>query len=335
MNKKGLLKLIGSSIAVIFLLLVPLFTRDPYYLQILDMIFLNVILAASFYTIASMGQLSLAHAAFMGIGAYTSALLVMRVGLSFWIAFPLAGIIALIVALLIGYPTLRIKGAYFLLITFAFGEVVMLLFHNFFTDIFGGAAGITNVPPPDPIHIPYLPVVEFVSAGSMYSLILVVTIVSLLFLYRVNRSRVGMTFHAISETETLSECIGINLMRYRIIAFIIGCFFAALAGSLYAHLFSVVTTADFGVSRSIFILVYLVVGGMNSFGGPILGTLILTLISDLLLDLAHYQALAFGVILIVVMLFMPSGIIGLPNQISSWWRRRAKSKEARKGYGIS
>ncbi|MBI4620499.1 MAG: branched-chain amino acid ABC transporter permease [Desulfobacterales bacterium] len=315
MNRKHYTKNFIILGTIAFLLIIPLLSSDPYHLQVLMVLLLNIILAISLWVIMTVGQLSLAHAAFMAVGAYTSALLVMKLGLPFWLAMPASGIMAAILALVIGSITLRLKGAYFLLVTFAFGEIVILIFSNFWESLFGGVSGLIGVPPPDPISIPFIPQVRFVSKVPLYYLALSLTLITVLTIYRLKNSRLGLTFGALKEGDLLAECIGIDIMKYKVMAFTVGCFFAGIAGSLYAHSFVVVTPIDFSFYHSVYILIYVVVGGESSFLGPILGASVLTLFSEILRKFGHYESIGYGIALILVMLFLPSGIISLLERI--------------------
>lgn len=322
-----------ASFVLVLALAVPLMTQDSYYLHVGSAIALNILLATSLRLILTTGLLSVAHAGFMGIGAYTSALLVMRAGFSFWLALPMAGLMAALVSLPVGYLTLRIKGPYFFLVTFAFAEAVRLFFNNFWVSMLGGPPGIVGVPPPDPITLGNWAVV-FRGRAPFYYLAVFLALLTVVVMYRLDRSRLGTIFGAIRQADSLAQTVGINILRYKVLAFTIACFFAGLGGSFLAHLNSVVHADEFGISVVILIVTHVVIGGAGSVFGPILGATALTILSELLRELRHFELLAYGLALIVTMLFVPEGLVGIPRRLSGWWGEFRRA-EARRESGVA
>jgi branched-chain amino acid transport system permease protein len=306
----------------VFALSVPGVTQDSYYLHVGSAIALSIVLATSLRLILTTGLLSVAHAGFMGIGAYTSALLVMRAGLSFWLALPLAGVMAALVAIPVGYLTLRIKGPYFFLVTFAFAEALRLFFNNFWVTMLGGPRGIVGVPTPDPVSLGSW-VITFRSKVALYYLAVVLALSTVAVVYRLDRSRPGRVFGAIRQAEDLAESVGISVLRYKMLAFSIACFFAGLGGSFFGHSHSVLHADEFGLGAIILMVIHVVVGGVGSVFGPVLGATALTVLSELLRGLKHYQVLAYGLALIATMLFVPEGLVGIPRRLAQWRGPRA------------
>lgn len=325
MPRKDLIKLLAIAVLIIIVLAIPTFVKDWYHLHVLIVIFTNVVLAASLFIIMTMGEMSLAHSAFVCIGAYTSALLVTRAGLPFWLALPLAGIMAMTIAAIIGFPTLRLTGVYFFLVTFALCQVVTLIFLGFFTNFLGGGRGIPNIPAPNAISIPGLFTIDFNQRVPMYFLAAIIMMVSLLIIYRLLNSRVGKIWRSIEQARALAQHTGINVMNYKILAFAIACFFAGVIGSFNAHYHSVITAEDFTFHYSVNYIVYMVVGGVGSLAGPVVGASVLTVARELLAGFPYHVGLLFGIVLVVVLLFMPEGIIGMPGQIASLLRRLRKA----------
>jgi branched-chain amino acid transport system permease protein len=240
----------------------------------------------------------------------------MRLGLAFWFALPLAALITAAISLLVGLLTLRFRGAYFLLFTFLFAELVRMLLSNFWIGTFGGIPGITNIPKPR-IEVASL-LVTFDSKIEFYYLILFLTVTSILILRRIDQSRTGMIFSAISQSESLVESIGISTMRFKVLGVAIGCFFAGIAGSLHAHFVGIITPSDFAVHSVLAPIAYVVVGGMGTISGPVLGTVFLMTLSHFFLrELGFYELLVYGLIIVGIIRFMPQGIISLPRLISS------------------
>ena len=301
--------LVTIAVLLIGLLLMPTLV-SPYWIHVLMLMFLYGILAVSLRQMLILGQVSCAHPAFMAIGAYTSTMLVMNLGLPFWFTIFLAGFASGIVALLLGLPVLRLTGPYFFLATFAFLEVVRMILTHFYVP-FGGPMGIYNIPPPNPIGP-----INFSSISHFYYLILIVFVITLLVFYSLERSRFGQSWHAIGQSHVLAESVGISVMGYRVLAFVIACFFAGIAGACYAHYMTHMSPMEFGLTLSVDCIVWAVVGGMGSVFGPAVGAGILTFIPQLFKFTAEYEAGLSSVIFIIIILFLRGGLVSLPRVIS-------------------
>jgi branched-chain amino acid transport system permease protein len=250
----------------------------------------NVLLALSIYFTLSCGLLTVANAAFMGIGAYTAALLVLRMEMPFAVALLLGSLAAAFVALLIGRPTLRLSGVYLAMATLAFGEVVRITILNSET-LTGGALGLNGVP-----HLTSAFDVGLAVAGTLYVLL------------RFARSQIGRTMSAICQDETATELMGLNIRAYKVFAFVLGAAIAGLAGGLNAHFTFFISPNEFGFERAVEILAMGVLGGTTSPWGAVIGGMIITLLPELLRGLGPYRPLINGVVLILVILFSPRGI---------------------------
>lgn len=312
---------IGLMIVVLFL--VPVFLNSDYWLHVLTIVGINVILAASLQTISRTGELTLGTAGFMALGAYTSALLALRLGLSVWIAMLVGGLICAMIAVALGYPFMRAKGIYFSILTLVTGEVFRLTAWHY-RSLTGGPVGLSRIPPPNPIIIPGVATITFDSKTSYYYLILAVTLLSLLILFRLQNSQVGLVWKAIREKDDLAASVGINVLRYKIFAFATGCFFTGIAGALFAHFMHILAADDtgkFGLVTSIYVLIYVVVGGEASLAGPVVGAFLLTMLPEVARPLKEYQPIVFGAMVIFVVFFVPQGIIALPRRVELWWKR--------------
>jgi len=286
---------------------------------------INVVLASSLRLINLSGQMSLAHGGMMTIGAYTSTLLVMKLGLSSWAALPLAGLAAAFVASLVGFPFVRLKGIYFSIVTIFFSEMVVLTAQQW-QGLTGGSTGIFNIPRPNPIDIPRILTIAFSSKGDFYYLALVLMLISLLILYAVENSRIGLTFQGIQQTDSLAESVGINTIGYKVLAFSIGSFFAGITGGFYSHYISAISPDAFSFLFTIYILVYMTVGGEKRFIGPILGAVVLTLLPEFLRPLKAFVPFFFAAVLIAVIFFMPEGMAGLPERTKRGIEKLLKRK---------
>ncbi len=290
----------------------PVLIGDPYWLHVYIMTCLNVGLAVSLRILWNVGLLSCGHAAFMGIGAYTSALLAKGIGLSPWLSMPVGGGAAVLVSLALGYPALRLTGIYFVLVTFAFNEVFFLIATRL-RELTGGPSGLLGIPRPTGIPPGKLAYAYFAS---------VVLLGTLAILYRFEFSRVGRIWLAIRDTELRSKCVGIQTTSYKLFAFGVSSFFAGLTGGVYAHYIGFISPSDFTIWQSIYAQIYMIVGGVASFFGPVLGSVVLTVFSEFIRAAGPLQSVVYGVLLAVVMLFLPGGLISLAGRISGLFRKR-------------
>lgn len=309
-------------IATLFLVPTTM-TSNPYYLRILTNIGLYIIIVSGFRLVATAGQLTMAHAAFIGLGALTSALLVTRLGWNFWYSLPLAGMVPAIIAVGLGRITIRLRGIYFAIATFAFTLVIALVLKSW-PSVFAAR----NIPPPNPIGG-----WEFSSAASYYYLALVLVVVTLLVMYRLDRSRFGLTLRCIQGGDVLSASVGINIIGYQIAAFAIGSFFAGIGGAFHVHWLRLVDGGMFSFTALLYIILYAVVGGTRSFMGPVYGCVLFIGFPVFLKYIPNYdpkiEPLIFGSILLLTIRFMPEGISGFIQRVSKKIKglRRKEIKE--------
>ena len=325
MNRRGIAFITGIVTPVCLAFLLPLFIASQYWLHVLIITGINVLLAVSLRALSRTGQISMGTAGFMLVGAYSSALLAKNIGLSFWIALPAGGLLAALIAVAAGYPFLRAKGIYFAILTVMLAELCRLIAW-YWKDVTGGSAGLQDIPSPDLIHFFGLVTLTFTSKLSFYYLMLIILILSLIILYRSERSWLGLMWSSISEAENLARSVGINTMFHKILIFGISSFFMGIAGGLYAHYMGAVSPygipgSVFGFTASIYVLLYVVIGGEAKFSGPIVGAIVLTVASELARSAREYMPLLFGALLIFVVLFMPQGIISLNSLISSRYHK--------------
>ena len=269
---------------------------NPYYSGILTMVCINVILAVSLNLATGfLGQLVLGHAGFMSVGAYSAALFTMYSGLPTVVSFPLAllvgGIVAAAFGVIIGVPALRLKGDYLAILTLGFGEIIRVLVLAMpFT---GGAAGLSGIP-----------------LLTTFTYVFIIAIITVAVIFAFIHSRHGRAVIAIREDEIAAEAAGIHTTYYKLLAFVLAAFFAGIAGGLYAHHIGVLDPSKFDFNYSVEILIMVVLGGMGSITGSIVAAIVLTLLPELLRGFSEYRMLIYSVILICVMLFKPSGLLG-------------------------
>ena len=253
MKKLLTAQVIGVSVAVVLAIAFPLLGFKSYYLHIAVLSLLHVLLALGLNLIAGYaGQLSLAQAAFFGIGAYASALLMLNLHWSFWLAAPTGALLAGLVAVAIGLPTLRLKGPYFVISTMGFGEIVRLIFLNW-ESVTRGPNGLTGIPAPDPISLGFV-TLSFESRMESYYLILFVLFGVLILYYNLVHSRIGRALRAIRNDYIAAQVMGIHVAFYRILAFGTGAMIAGLTGALYAGYIRFISPDTFTSGESIIFL---------------------------------------------------------------------------------
>ncbi len=309
------MSLLLYPILLICLIVLPFVLSGPFYVHTLILTMVNVVLASSMRLISLSGQMSLAHGGMVTIGAYTSALLMLKLGFDSWVAFLCGGIFAGVFAMLIGIPFMRLKGVYFALSTIFLSEMIVLTAQQW-ESLTGGSGGIYNIPRPHPV-----PFFDFASKRDFYFLALLLMVVSLVVIYAIEKSRVGLTLKAIKQSDTMSESIGVNTAWYKVMIFAAGCFFAGLAGAFHSQYISAISPDGFAFLFTIYVLIYVVVGGQQTFIGPILGAVVLTLLPEATRAFKEYVPFIVAAVLIVVIFFMPDGLAGIPARIKNAVRR--------------
>lgn len=285
------------------------------YIMAISTIGLNLILG---YT----GQLNLAHAGFMAIGAYTVGVLTVDYGVPYWIAFVLAGAIASFLGFLAGLVSLRLKTHYFSIFTLCVGFIIYLIIEKA-EGLTHGTVGIIGIPAPTGIGP-----LQFTTSITQYYLVLAFLIASLWLMHRIVSSLLGRTFVAIRNGEDLAETLGINLMRSKVLAFVLSTFYAGVAGALYAG-FVRFLGPDLAREHHTFdMMAFILVGGIGTLFGPLLGAILLTWLTQSLQFLQDYRMIVFGPLLILLVMFFPQGIVGFYNEQRAR-RRAAALDEAR------
>jgi branched-chain amino acid transport system permease protein len=288
--------------------------------EVLVFLTINVLLVASYRLLTLTGEWSLGHVVFMGVGAYASALLAKELSLPVPLAMPLGALAAAALACLLSFPLFRMKGFYFLIGSFAAGEVIRLLWIKFRTP-FGGPKGLKLIP-----AFPDIGPISFFEPVNYYYLALLVVLASLFVLHRIEHSRIGLTFHAVHWQDQLASSVGIDTRHYRTLALVIASFFAGLAGTLLAHYIGTVNPSRFDVEEMVFVLIWVIVGGTRTFFGPIIGVIALTILNEVLLrelGSEELRPLIYGTLLIVAILFLPDGLESLAGRL------RARLERAR------
>jgi branched-chain amino acid transport system permease protein len=306
---------------VAFLFIFPFLTQDDYFLHTAIMIFLFLVYTTTYRLVLVTGQLHLGANAFIGAGAYASAIMVRDLGVSFWFAIFLAGVIAAALAVGIGYFALRVKGVYFAIITWGFAESMRFLYMRV-EKVFGGPSGFFGIPGPDPL--PFFKQIDFFEKTHYYYLALALLLLTLWILYRLENSRFGLVLAGIREGDRLAASIGVNIMNYKVATFAICSGLAGMGGSFYAHYTYFISPNDFTVLLTIFLALYVVFGGLSKLSGAIVGTIVLFIAGELFTGFGFYRMMLFAGLTIIVLLFFPGGLVDLPKAIHSAWIRHSK-----------
>lgn len=296
-NNKSMFKSIITFgvIVAIYLILSTLINGriiNSYYSGIIVLAFINIVLAVSLNLVVGFtGQLALGHAGFMAIGAYLSGYLSKTYHLPFILVLVLGGLLASLLALIVGIPTLKLKGDYFAITTLAFGEIIKGIITN--TDIIGGARGLSGIP-----------------RQTNFTWAFIIMVITILIVYNIIHSSQGRAMISVRENEIAAEAMGVNTFKYKVLAFVIAAFIAGVAGGLYAHYYTFIQPQSFSFMKSIEILTFVVFGGMGSLSGSVIATFILTALPEALRSMQDFKNIVYPIALIVLMIFRPQGLLG-------------------------
>ncbi|MCX8021834.1 MAG: branched-chain amino acid ABC transporter permease [Syntrophorhabdaceae bacterium] len=261
------------------------------------------------------GQISLGHAAFFGIGAYTSAILTVKAGLSFWTALPIVIAIGGLIGLMLGLPSIRVREDFLAITTIGINFIVEALFR--YIPFFGGALGIGG--------IPRIMLFDIRMKGiPFFFLCLFFLCIVILICWWFTRSWASLAFYAIREEETAASAMGISPVRFKLLAFVMGTSMAALSGSLYAHYMQFINAGDFSFPVSVGFLSMLVLGGIGTIWGPVIGTVILGVLPELFRPLVDYRILFYTLLLLVMIRFQPGGLLGEKSLVKNILSRTFK-----------
>jgi branched-chain amino acid transport system permease protein len=286
---------------------------NPFYSNMLIFMAINVILAVSLHLVIGItGQFSIGHAGFLAVGAYISAIMTMKLQLPFSVALIAGGLIAALAGLLVGIPSLRLKGDYLAIATLGFAEIIRIVFLNI--EYVGGAAGMQ------------------VSHLTTWTYTFICLFITILVITNFTNSRHGRAAISIRENEIAADAMGINTTYYKVVAFALGSFFAGIAGGLYSHNFYIIQPTNFGFLKSFDILIYVVLGGLGSLSGSVIAAILLTIISTFLQDYPETRMIIYSLVLVIVMLYRPQGLMGT-REITDFFGGKLKSTKGGNSYG--
>lgn len=300
----------GLAVSLIIYVVVQLLITggilDDFYASTLILIMINIILGVSLNLINGFtGQFSIGHAGFMSIGAYLSAIMTLDYNMPFPVSLIVGGAVAAVAGLIIGIPSLRLKGDYLAIATLGFGEIIRITWLN--TDYVGGASGLSGIP-----------------SLTNWTWVFIWTMITVIVINNFVNSTHGRACISIRENEIAAEAMGINTTKYKVMAFVVGAFFAGIAGGLSAHMFYIINPTSFNFIKSFEILVIVVLGGLGSTSGSIVGAIVLTMIFTMLQDYPEIRMIVYSFLLIVMMIFRPSGLMGTREFSFNFMKKRGE-----------
>ncbi len=309
----------GIGAALALALVLPLITRDPYVMHVMVLVMIFAIFASAWNLVTGFGGLkTFGHHAFFGLGAYGSALLAINLGLSPWITLWLGGLIAAAAGLLIGTPILRIRSMpHVAIVTLGFAEIVRICIANF-SGLTRGEMGLWGIPQFEGFTLPGVGKVSFSPADkvSFYYLALALLVLMTVVIVRLMRSKTGLAMLAMRDGEDAAESLGVNLTRMKLMVFGLSAFIVGVAGAFYAHYLLILTPASaVGVDLMISIIAMVLVGGLGTFAGPLIGALVLTVLIELMRDLENYRLLGYGLLIVLIVMFLPRGLVTLRERL--------------------
>ena len=319
-------RVIGALMLALALLVLPQLVGNTYTIHLVNLAFISAVFALSLNIVLGFsGQISLGHAAFFGVGAYASALLARDAHLPVLLAILLATLIAGFFGLGVGIPTLRIGGHYLAMVTIAFGLIASVIFLNA-SWITGGYNGLRNVPS---LGIGGM---QLGGEYKSYYFLLVCAALMTAISARLKSSMLGRSMLAVREDETAAKALGVNTMVVKIQAFVLSAAFAGFAGALFAHWAGFISPDSFTIDLSISVFTMVLVGGVGSVPGVILGAALLTFLPEYLRFMKDYYRLVYGAVLVIFIIFLPGGLVSLPPLLSRWaYRWRGERPAATKG----
>src|SRR5450631_294062 len=313
--------------AAVTVALLPLVFTDTYWRTNLIVCALNVMLAIGLdFVLGYAGQLNLGQSAFYGIGAYASTLLITRLGVPFWIAFVAAVAFSGFAGIVLSLFAMRLRGHYLAIASLGFAVITYQILLNWIS-LTQGPLGIYAIPPPPPLRIPGLPAIEFNNLANLFYLTAGFALLTYMLLDQLVRSPIGEALTAIREDEVSAASLGINCQKWKVLAFAISSAVAGAGGCFYASFVGTLVPDAFFITESFTILAMVIVGGMGTLIGPVLGAILLTVLPELLRGIGDLRLIVYGVSVTLVVLFMPGGMVQAGQRIAARLRRRAAASD--------
>lgn len=300
-------------VAAYFVAIPVCFGDKGYVLNVVTTMAMISFISLGVWLTFAIGRINLAQAGFCLIGGYVAAILVSRFGWSFWLCLPVSGLVAAAVGAVIGWPVLRLKGVYFAMITLCITEACRLAALSF-PSVTQGAQGIVDLPLPGDLSIFGLTLIPAFEKGARLPFLFLsgaILTLGIIFMWLLDTSRVGAVFRSLRQNEDLASSLGINVAKYRVVAFVIACFFGGVGGAFFSALQQNVYPTTFQVVDSVYFMIYCFVGGLDYIIGPIVGTALLMTSFEILHEFQRYQTIVFSGLMILCILFMPNGVLSV------------------------
>lgn len=318
-----LFRSLGLATVLIVALAMPQMVRVPYFLQLIILALIWVVLSQGQNLIQGFtGYVSIAQAGFMGIGAYSSALMSVKLGWPVWFTIAVAPLTTAVLAVLAGYPSLRVKGHYFAIVTLAYNMVIFIVLMTW-SSLTGGEAGLSSIPRPSDVQLGSW-VWRLGDRVGYYYLVLLAAVVATLLCALVLHSRVGRVLQAIRQNESLIEATGVQTWRYKLLAFVVSASMAGLAGALYAHFIGFLNPDAFGVDHSLNAILAVILGGSGTLAGPVVGSFAVVFLPEYLRVADSYRLVMYGLVLVLATIFMPRGLVPLAARAAKALIQRLK-----------
>lgn len=311
MRQRKAILIPGLLVAAAIVVLLPHLMSSDYGKQLLNQALIYVVIVVGYnFVTGDVGQLSMAQQGFFAIGAYTTALLTTSAGWPWWAALVASICVTGFVGAVVGIPTLRVRGQYLIMVTMGFSEIVRLIALNW-GGLTGGASGVTKIPSPS------IGGWQFNTKTSIYYLFLAMAIIMILVAWRVRKTKYGRAFLSIRDGELAADVMGLNTTYVKVVAFFLSAVFAGVGGNMFASSFGYISPDTFGLSQTVLILAMLLLGGEGSVAGAVVGAIILTYLPELLRFAHGYYLLVYGLMIVLITLFLPGGVVGYVRRLWS------------------
>ena len=300
-HKMNLSNILPLFVLTVIWAVVPTFVSSRLWLSVFVLVFIKATASVSLRTLGLSGNISFAHGSFMAVGAYTAAILANNLGVPAYITIPAGAVIAMLIGILTGFPFIRLRSLYFTMASMFLGLSIVYIVSAL--KVTGGQLGIT--------HIPGL----FSSIKAYYYFFFGLAVVSCAIMYRFEFSRIGITLRALAQSPEAATAMGVNEASLRILAVAVGCFFSGLAGSAYAHFNAMLSPNSFGLLSSLWLLMYIMIGGADKFIGPILGTIVFVILPEISRSMNQYSPFITAAVVVAIAYLLPGGLASMPNVI--------------------
>jgi branched-chain amino acid transport system permease protein len=331
----GRKRFIYPIIGLVIFSLIPLFVHSPYYLDLFIMMIINAVLGMMFIMGLRVGLINMGIIAFWGIGAYASAILSTKYNVNVWLCLPMSALITAIFALALGAILMRSQssGLAFVMLSIVIGMVFNVAIGSL--SFLGGWNGIPNIPPPNPIKLPFLAPLEFTSKVPFFYLGLFIFVIIVLISYAFYASSIGRAWRAIGMSPRLAESTGVDLFKYKLLAFVLSASLCGLIGAFYAHYQAYILPDYFSMWQNIYVQIYVILGGPAfAFLGPIVGAAVMTFFPEFIRNAREFAPVFTGAMLVLLIMFLPEGLLGLGKyrgdvtrgiaKLSSFMERKAR-----------